>query len=70
MRISREPLGQSSGSASHTLLISWRHLGEGIRRGLCSETSMISTAWPAALASSAALLSRAPAAGGPCPRET
>ena len=58
MRISREQLGQSSGSASHTLLISWRHLCEGIRRGLCSETSMISTAWPAALASSAALLSR------------
>jgi len=39
--ISREHRGHSSGSAFQTFLIGSRHLAEGMRRGLCSETSMI-----------------------------
>lgn len=42
MRISREHFGHMSGSASQTFLISSRHLADGMRRGLCSETSITS----------------------------
>ena len=37
IRISREHLGHSMGSASHTFLMSSRHFFEGMRRGRCSE---------------------------------
>ncbi len=43
MRISFRHFGQRSGSASQTFLMSSRHLADGMRRGLCSETSMICT---------------------------
>lgn len=38
-------------SASQTFFMSTRHFAEGIRRGWCSDTSITSTAWPAAWAS-------------------
>jgi hypothetical protein len=59
IRISREQRGHRRGSASHTFLISSRHLADGMRRGLCSETSITSTAWTApAFASSAGCVER------------
>ncbi len=60
IRISREHFVQSSGSASHTFLISFRNFAEGMRQGLCSETSLTCRALPAAWASSSARLLRSP----------
>ncbi len=64
MRISREHFGHMSGSASQTFLISSRHLAEGMRRGLCSVTSITSMVLVTAGAVSTACLSRWPRQAG------
>ena len=60
IRISFWHRGQRSGSASQIFLMSSRHLGDGMRRGLWSETSMTASALPVALAVSPACLLRWP----------
>ena len=52
--------GQRSGSDFQTFLISSRHFLDGMRRGLCSETSITEAALPSGWTTAAACLLRRP----------